>query len=123
MSAEGFEAVVDAAFAFAGDIEHGAAFDVALAVFPCERDMHNQIDHEKGLAAFRRSPHHDEGFLGEDAVDDIEGLIGGFDVPEADKREARRFDAVTVGHRGPPGRGPRLSPARNRLSTFLVISR
>ena len=48
--------LAEAAPAFKADVDDGALPDAMAAIVPAERDVHQQVEDQEALAAFRRSP-------------------------------------------------------------------
>jgi len=61
----------EAALALARDIADRPGLHALAAIFPAERDVHDDIKGPEALAALRRSPHHDQTLARDDPLDQI----------------------------------------------------
>ena len=83
-----------AARAFEADVDDGALPDAMAAIVPAERDVHQEVEDQEALAAFRRAPDDDEAASREEALDAIVVAIERREVGEADENEAGRRASV-----------------------------
>src|ERR1700730_15692595 len=86
--AKSLDAVLERRATFKATIDDGALADASAAIWPAERDVHKEIEHEKRLAAFRGSPKDTEPDARDDTLDEIGRRRVERDFVERDKLEA-----------------------------------
>jgi hypothetical protein len=88
-SPERFNAISKAGLSLECAVDDGALANAPAAIWPAERDVHKEIEHEKGLAAFRWAPKDAEADAWDQSFDEIGGRCVERDFVERDKLEAR----------------------------------
>ena len=87
-SPERFAPFAEGPPAFKADIDDSALPHAMAAILPAERDVHQEIEDEETLAAFRRSPEHGQTASRQHALDAIVVAVERLEVAEADQDEA-----------------------------------